>query len=98
MEVRFEATVTTPPRYFVGSHTGAEHEQFDCRRDDGSTVRIIDNVDLAPRVPVIPGDRVTVQGELVHDPGRPPIVHWTHHDPANRHVDGFIVLNGRRYA
>jgi hypothetical protein len=98
MEVRFDATVTTPPSYFVGSRTHAEHEQFDCRSDDGSTVRIIDNVDLAPRVPVAPGDRVTVQGELVHDPGRPPIVHWTHHDPANHHVGGFIVLNGRRYA
>jgi hypothetical protein len=49
-------------------------------------------------VPVRPGDRVTVQGEEVHDPGRPPIVHWTHHDPGHRHADGFIVLDGRTYA
>jgi Protein of unknown function (DUF3465) len=98
MEVRFEATVMTPPRFFLGARTHAEHEQFDCRRDDGTRVRVIDNVAIAPRVPVTPGDRITVQGELVHDPGRPPIVHWTHHDPSNRHVDGFIFYKGRRYA
>jgi Protein of unknown function (DUF3465) len=98
MEVRFDGTVTTPPSFFYGTRTHAEHEQFDCRREDGSIVRVIDNVDLAPRIPVVPGDRVTVQGELVHDPGRPPIVHWTHHDPAGQHVAGFIERNGQRYS
>ena len=98
MEVHFAATVTTAPHFFVGSRTHAEHEEFDCRTDAGATVRVIDNVALAPRVPVVPGDRVDVQGEEVHDRGRPTIVHWTHHDPSHRHVDGFIVLNGRVYA
>ncbi len=68
MEIRFEGTVTTPPTFFYGRRSHAEHEQFDCRADDGRTIRVIDNVTLAPRVPVRPGDRVTVQGEEVHDP------------------------------
>lgn len=97
MEVRFSGTVTTPPRFFFGSRTHAEHEQFDCRADDGRTLRVIDNVALAPPVPVAPGDRVTVQGELVHDRGSPPIVHWTHHDPAHRHPDGWIAHGGLVY-
>jgi hypothetical protein len=53
---------------------------------------------IAPPVPVHPGDRIEVRGVMVHDPGRAPIVHWTHHDPQGRHADGFIRLHGRVYA
>lgn len=95
--VHFTATVTSPPRYFVGSRTHCEHETFGVESDVGP-IEIVDNVGLAPRVPVAPGDRVEVRGEMVHDPGRPPIVHWTHHDPSHHHPDGFIRYRGREYA
>jgi hypothetical protein len=98
MEVRFSGTVTTAPRFFYGRRTHAEHEQFDCRADDGRTIRVIDNVAIAPPVPVRPGDRVTVQGEEVHDRGEPTVVHWTHHDPEHHHPDGSITFQGRIYA
>ena len=98
MQVNVAATVTTSPHFFYGTRTHAEHEQFDCRTDDGRTLRVIDNVSLAPPVPVRPGDRVTVRGEEVRDPGSPPIVHWTHHDPAGRHPGGSITFQGRVYA
>jgi hypothetical protein len=97
LEVRYTGTVTTPPVFFSSKHSHRTHEQFDVRSDDGSSFRVVDNVTLAPRVPARPGDRVTVQGELVHAHGMP-LVHWTHHDPGHRHVDGFIQLNGRVYA
>jgi len=58
----------------------------------------VDNVDIAPPVPVCPGDSIEVRGEMVHDRGRAPIVHWTHHDPGGTHEDGFIRLRGREYA
>jgi hypothetical protein len=61
-------------------------------------VQVIDNTGIAPRVPVQPGDRIEVRGEMVHDPGRVPIVHWTHHDPQGKHLAGFIELRGRFYA
>jgi hypothetical protein len=35
---------------------------------------------------------------MVHDRGKPPIVHWTHHDPSQHHLDGFIRLHGKLYA
>jgi hypothetical protein len=89
--------VLTEPRYFFGTHTQCEHEQFDLSTQQG-VVRVIDNVDLAPRVPVHPGDTVEVRGELVHDSGKPPVLHWTHHDPAHRHPDGFIRFHGKLYA
>ena len=69
MEVRYSGTVTTEPRFFTSRHSHREHEQFDARASDGSTFRVVDNVTIAPRVPVHPGDRVTVQGELIHPGG-----------------------------
>ncbi|MFN2460738.1 MAG: DUF3465 domain-containing protein [Candidatus Velthaea sp.] len=98
VEVRFDAMVTSTPRYFVGAHSGARHESFKCRTADGTSLEIVDNVDLAPPVPVQCGDRIAVRGELVHDRGREPVVHWTHHDPARRHPGGWIDFAGTRYA
>ena len=97
-EVAFGATVLTSPTFFYGTNTHAMHETFRVRGDDGSSLDVVDNVKLAPRVPVIPGDRIRVQGELVPDTARGPLVHWTHHDPSHVHPDGYIELNGRRYA
>lgn len=96
-EVTFDASVTSNPRYFFGRRTQCMHEEFDARTSAGA-VEIVDNVGIAPRVPVQPGDRIEVRGEMVHDPGRVPIVHWTHHDPQGIHAGGFIQLRGRVYA
>ncbi len=90
-------TVTTQPSFFFGTHTRCEHEQFTMNTARGP-VEVIDNVDIAPRVPVRPGDRVEARGDMVHDAGKPPILHWTHHDPAHKHPDGFIRFQGKLYA
>lgn len=95
--IDLNGTVTTEPRYFFGTRTRCEHEQFQVATPRGN-IDVIDNVDIAPRVPVHPGDRVEVRGDLVQDPGRGPIIHWTHHDPDHRHPDGFIRFDGRLYA
>ena len=99
MQVQYSGTVITQPRFFFGSRSRMEHEQFDVRRDGGGgTFRVIDNVTIGPRVPARPGDHVTVQGELVHDRGRPPSEPYTHHDPWGTHPGGSIELGGRVYA
>ena len=95
--VDFNATVSSNPHYFVGSNTHALHEAFNVQTQAGPA-QIVDNVDIAPRVPVTVGDCLEVRGEMVHDPGKPPIVHWTHHDPSHKHPDGFIRFQGRVYA
>lgn len=96
-EVTFAARVTSNPRFFFGRRTHCEHEAFDAQTQAGA-VEIVDNVGIAPRVPVHAGDSICVRGEMVHDPGRAPVVHWTHHDPQGRHTGGFIQLRGRVYA
>jgi hypothetical protein len=95
--VDFTATVTSNPRFFHASRSQYTHEAFDTTTASGP-LEVVDNVDIAPRCPVKPGDQVEVCGEMVHDPGKPPIVHWTHHDPSNVHPGGFIRLNGKLYA
>ena len=96
-EVAFPAQVTSEPRFFCGKRSQYTHESFEAQTPAGP-VEVVDNVTLAPRIPVRPGDRIRIRGEMVHDPGREPIVHWTHHDPEHRHADGFIELRGRVYA
>lgn len=95
--VDFDATVSNRPHFFYGRASHAEHESFTVRSAAGP-VEVVDNVDIAPPLPVRRGDRVEVAGEMVHDPGRLPIVHWTHHDPRGRHAGGFIRWQGRIYA
>ncbi|HEY1428658.1 MAG TPA: DUF3465 domain-containing protein [Candidatus Tumulicola sp.] len=96
-EIDFKATVSSAPRFFYGRRSHAMHEAFDAQTAAGP-VEIVDNVSIAPRCPVKIGDAIDVRGEMVHDPGRLPIVHWTHHDPEGTHSGGFIRLHGRVYA
>ncbi len=97
-EVAFRGTVLDAPHLFFGRPTQSWHEAFHVRADDGSAVEIVDNVTIAPQIPVVPGDRIGVLGELVPETARGPLVHWTHHDPAGEHAAGYLELNGRRYA
>jgi hypothetical protein len=97
-EVTFGARVTSAPHFFYGRHTHRVHEEFSAETAAGN-VDIIDNVGIAPRIPVKPGDAIQVRGEMVHDRDKPdPVVHWTHHDPDGRHADGFIRLQNREYS
>lgn len=101
MEITLGAKVVSEPRFFTGTH--GRHETFGVVCNDGSALAgtrldIIDNVDIAQPVPVHRGDQIEVRGEMVHDPQRRPIIHWTHHDPGGRHPDGYITFGGVRYA
>ncbi len=61
--VEFSGIVTTEPSYFFGSRTHCEHERFGVTTKVGP-LEIIDNIALAPNVPVHAGDRIDVRGEM----------------------------------
>lgn len=56
------------------------HQRFIVEFPSGHTLLIAHNIDLAPRVPVIVGDRVQVFGEYEWN-DRGGVMHWTHKHP-----------------
>lgn len=76
---------------------GSRHQRFLLELASGQTLLVAHNIDLAPRIPGLEeGDEVGFYGEYEWtDKGG--VIHWTHHDPGGRHVDGWLEHAGRRY-
>lgn len=75
---------------------GARHQKFLVKINAQQTLLFAHNIDLAPRVPLQPGDEISFYGEYVYNP-KGGIIHWTHHAPRGDHVAGWIVHNGIQY-
>lgn len=76
---------------------GSRHQRFILRLASGQTLLVAHNIDLAPRIPLLrEGDRVAFYGEYEWNP-QGGVVHWTHRDPAGRHVAGWLRLDGALY-
>lgn len=76
---------------------GLPHQRFILRLPSGNTVLIEHNTDVAPRVNDLKqGDTVSFLGEYVWNP-QGGLIHWTHHDPANRHQAGWLKHVGRTF-
>jgi hypothetical protein len=75
---------------------GSRHQRFLVRIGDRLTILVAHNLDLAPEIPLGPGDSVALRGEYVWNE-RGGMIHWTHHDPAGRHESGWIDYGGRRF-
>ena len=74
-------------RFVLDVHTGSGDEQL---------ILVAHNIDIAPEVPLQPGDDVIVRGDLEID-AQGPVIHWTHHDPSGRNPPGFIKVHGQTY-
>lgn len=76
---------------------GGRHQRFILRLRSGQTVLVAHNIDLAPRVASLRvGDIVAFYGEYEwSEEGG--VIHWTHHDPAGRHVAGWLKHKGKTY-
>lgn len=75
---------------------GSMHQKFLVKINPRQTLLFAHNIDLAPRVPVQPGDEISFYGEYVYNP-KGGIIHWTHHAPRGDHAAGWIMHNGKKY-
>jgi hypothetical protein len=75
---------------------GSRHQRFIVRLETDHTLLVSHNIDLAPRVPIQPGDALIIRGQYEWN-AQGGLVHWTHHDPQGRHPGGWIEHAGHRY-
>jgi len=84
-------------RILPDDNVGSRHQRFILQLSSGKTLLIAHNIDLAPRIPSLDvGDWIEFYGVFEWNE-KGGVVHWTHHDPAGRHVGGWLLHNGIRY-
>ena len=76
---------------------GSRHQRFILRLSSGQTLLIAHNIDLAPRINSLQvGDTVAFYGEYEWNE-KGGVIHWTHKDPNDRHVHGWLKHEGKVY-
>jgi|GEM_PF-173941 len=79
---------------------GSRHQRFIVELEGVQpkhTVLIAHNIDLAPKVDGLKkADDVIFYGQYEYNQ-QGGVVHWTHHDPAARHQNGWIEYKGHRF-
>ena len=81
-------------RILPDDNDGSRHQRFILRLRDGRTVLVAHNIDLAPRLRGLDrGDTVAFYGEFEWN-ANGGVIHWTHHDPAGKHVGGWLRHEG----
>jgi len=76
---------------------GSRHQRFIIELKSKQTLLISHNIDLAPRINGLSlNDQIEFFGEYEwNDKGG--VIHWTHHDPAGIHKDGWLFHNNVIY-
>ena len=93
-QVRGSGTVI---RTLSDDNKGSRHQRFIIKLASGQTLLIAHNIDLAQRVSFLSvGDNIEFYG-IYESNSKGGVIHWTHHDPRNRHEAGWLKHNGRTY-
>ena len=84
-------------RILADDNDGSRHQRFIVQLASGQTLLIAHNIDLAMRASSLEiGDYIEFNGEYEWN-SKGGVIHWTHHDPQDRHVSGWLKHNGRTY-
>ena len=78
-------------------NNGSRHQKIILELSTGQTVLVAHNIDLAPRIEGLKqGEIVEFNGEYEYSP-QGGVIHWTHHDPQNKHAHGWLKYQGQIY-
>lgn len=84
-------------RLLPDDNEGSRHQRFILALGSGQELLVAHNIDLAERISRLQvGDNVAFYGEYEWN-AKGGVIHWTHHDPQGRHVDGWLRHNGQTY-
>ena len=75
---------------------GSQHQKFLVELAPDITLLVAHNIDLAPRAPVVKGDKIKIKGRYEWN-NRGGVVHWTHHDPKGKKEGGWIYADNRYF-
>ncbi|MDX2494502.1 MAG: DUF3465 domain-containing protein [Desulfuromusa sp.] len=76
---------------------GSRHQKFLLKVATGQTLLVAHNIDLADKIISLKkGDTVDFNGEYEWN-SKGGVLHWTHHDPRGRHVNGWLKHQGKIY-
>lgn len=82
-------------RLLSDDHDGSRHQRFLLDMRNGQTVLVAHNIDVADRIPLSMGDRISFRGMYEwNDLGG--LIHWTHHDPMGVEQGGYIDYRNTR--
>lgn len=84
-------------KVLADDNDGSRHQRFILALPSGHKVLVAHNIDLAPRIQGLQaGDTVAFNGEYEWTE-KGGVIHWTHHDPAGRHENGWLKHGGQTY-
>ncbi len=76
---------------------GSRHQKFILKLISGQTLLVAHNIDIAPRINNLNiGDEVSFFGEYEYN-SKGGVIHWTHHDPDSKHINGWLKHNNKIY-
>jgi hypothetical protein len=83
-------------RILSDDNEGSRHQRFVLELDDGHSVLVAHNIDLAERVPLARNDLISLRGRYEWN-ARGGVIHWTHHDPDGRGPGGWVKSGSETY-
>ena len=83
-------------RLLADDDDGSRHQRFVLDMQNGQTLLVAHNIDLAKVIPLGIGDKISFRGMYEwNDLGG--LVHWTHLDPMGIEEGGYVVFKRSRY-
>lgn len=84
-------------RILADDNEGSRHQKFILKLASGQTLLVAHNIDLAPKVKHLKvGDNIRFYGEYEWS-RQGGVMHWTHLDPNDRHIAGWLKHKGKTY-